>query len=172
MLFLRTTSTIHIEVLFRRAPVKSLWTDLSLVWFAGATSDQRFWVFWFQIMALNSSNFLCAPVPLLQYWGVAKGSSVSWVAKFKGDKNSECKLSNGWSRSYKVIKLLLSAGKWVVAKLQGDKSASQSSMELYYPWISGPLRVSWNTRVLCTWLQESVNRGFQTVVRDSWRSRG
>ena len=30
----------------------------------------------------------------------------------------------------------------MVAKLQGDKSASQSSMELYYPWISGPLRVS------------------------------
>ena len=47
------------------------------------------------------------------FWGVAKGSSVSWVAKFKGDKNSECKLSNaiGWSRSYKVMKLLLSAGK-------------------------------------------------------------
>ena len=44
-------------------------------------------------------------------WGVAKGSSVSWVAKFKGDIKSECKLSNGWSRSYKVIKLLLSAGK-------------------------------------------------------------
>ena len=38
------------------------------------------------------------------YWGVAKGSSVSWVAEFNGDKNSECKLSNGWSRSYKVIK--------------------------------------------------------------------
>ena len=36
-------------------------------------------------------------------WGVAKGSSVSWVAKFKRDKNSECKLSNGRSRSYKVI---------------------------------------------------------------------
>ena len=30
----------------------------------------------------------------------------------------------------------------MVAKLQGDISASQSSMELYYPWISGPLRVS------------------------------
>ena len=44
-------------------------------------------------------------------WGVAKGSSISWVAKFKGHENSECKLSNGWSRSYKVIKLLLSAGK-------------------------------------------------------------
>ena len=43
--------------------------------------------------------------------GVAKGSSVSWVAKFKGDTNSECKLSNGWLRSYKVIKLLLSAGR-------------------------------------------------------------
>ena len=65
--------------------------------------------------------------------GIAKGSSVSWVAKFKGGKNSECKLSSGWSRSYKVIKLLLSAGKWVVAKLQGDKSAPHSSMELYYP---------------------------------------
>ena len=44
-------------------------------------------------------------------WGVAKGSSVSWVAKFKGDKNSECKLSNGWSQSYKVINMLLSAVK-------------------------------------------------------------
>ena len=48
------------------------------------------------------------PVPL---WDVAKGSSVSWVAKLKGDKNSECKLSSGWSRSYKVINLLLSARK-------------------------------------------------------------
>ena len=57
----------------------------------------------------------------------------------KGDKNSECKLSNERSRSYRAIKQLLSAWKWVVAKLQGDKSASQSSMELYYPWISGPL---------------------------------
>ena len=35
-------------------------------------------------------------------------------------------------------KLLLSAGEWVVAKILGDKSASQSSMELYYPWNSGP----------------------------------
>ena len=80
-------------------------------------------------------------------WGVAEGFSVSWVAKFKADKNSECKLPNGWSRSYKVIKLPLSAGKWVVAKSQGDKSASQSSMELYYPWISGPLRVYWTCLV-------------------------
>ena len=71
--------------------------------------------------------------------GVAKLSSVSWVAKFKGDKNSEWKLSNWRSRSYREIKVLLSAGKWVVAKLQGDKSAPQSSTELYDPWISGPL---------------------------------
>ena len=63
--------------------------------------------------------------------GIAKGSSVSWVATFNGDKVSECKLSNSWSRSYKVIKLLLSAGNCVVAKLEGDKSASQFSMELY-----------------------------------------
>ena len=29
-------------------------------------------------------------------WVVAKGSSVSWVAKLQGDKNPEWKLSNGW----------------------------------------------------------------------------
>ena len=63
-------------------------------------------------------------LPAEENWGVAEGSSVSWVAKFKGDKNSGCKLSNGWSR---------------------NKSASQSFMELCYPWISGPLRVSWKT---------------------------
>ena len=33
--FLGTTSTIHIELLFRNAPVKSSCTDFSLVWFAG-----------------------------------------------------------------------------------------------------------------------------------------
>ena len=54
-----------------------------------------------------------------------------------------CKLLNGWLLSYEVTKLRLSAGKWVVAKLQGDRSASQSSMQLYDPWISGPLRISW-----------------------------
>ena len=42
-----------------------------------------------------------------RFWGVAKGSSISWVAKFKGDENSECKLSNGWSRSYREIEPLL-----------------------------------------------------------------
>ena len=38
--FLRKTSTIHIELLFRSAPAKSSWTDLSLVWFAGATPEK------------------------------------------------------------------------------------------------------------------------------------
>ena len=53
----------------------------------------------------------------------------SWVAKFKGDTNSECMLSN-WSRSYREIKLVLSARIWVVAsrEVRGDKSASQSSI--------------------------------------------
>ena len=37
--FLGKTSTIHIELLFRTAPAKSSWTDLSLVWFAGATPE-------------------------------------------------------------------------------------------------------------------------------------
>ena len=36
---LRKTSTIHIELLFRNTPKKSSWTDLSLVWFAGATPE-------------------------------------------------------------------------------------------------------------------------------------
>ena len=38
---------------------------------------------------------------------VPKGSSISWVAKFKRDNHLECKLSNGWSQSYREIKLLL-----------------------------------------------------------------
>ena len=37
--FLRKTCTIHIEFLFRNAPAKSSWTDLFLVWFAGATPE-------------------------------------------------------------------------------------------------------------------------------------
>ena len=79
------------------------------------------------------------------FWTVAKGSSISWVAKFEGDK------------------FRTRAVKRAVAKLQGDKTASlcrkmsgrevtgwqisvpifQWTMELYDPWIAGPLRVSW-----------------------------
>ena len=62
-----------------------------------------------------------------------EGSSISCVAKLQGNNNSECKLLNGGSRSCMEIELLLSAGIRVVANLQGDKSASQSSMELYDP---------------------------------------
>ena len=71
-------------------------------------------------------------------WTVAQGSSISWVAKLKGDKNAEsfkwvvAKLKGDQTSSF--------CRKWVVAKLQGDRSASQSSMELCDPWISGPLR--------------------------------
>ena len=75
------------------------------------------------------------------FGALRKGPTFHGFAKLKGDKKSEMKLSNGWSQSYREIKLPLSAGKWVVAKLQGDKSAPQSSMELYDPWISGPLRI-------------------------------
>ena len=39
--FLRKTSTIHIELLFRNAPAKNSWADLSLVWFAGATPEKN-----------------------------------------------------------------------------------------------------------------------------------
>ena len=74
----------------------------------------------------------------------------SWITKFKGDRNSGCKLSNGWSRSYTEKKLPLSAGKWEVAKLQRDRSASQSSMELYDPWISAPFLISWFSCDCCT----------------------
>ena len=42
--------------------------------------------------------------------GAAKGSSSSWVAELKGDKNSECKLSKGWSRSYRKMSMLRTAG--------------------------------------------------------------
>ena len=78
-------------------------------------------------------------------WGVAKKSSISWVAKLKGDKSSGCKLSKGRSRSYREIKLRLSAGNERVWSYR-DKSEPQSSMDLYDPWISGPVRVSRKTR--------------------------
>ena len=35
------TSAIHIELLFWNAPGKCSWTGLSLVWFAGVTSDSK-----------------------------------------------------------------------------------------------------------------------------------
>ena len=61
------------------------------------------------------------------------------------------KAVNGWSQSYREIKLLFPAGKWVVAKLQSDKSASPSSAELDDTWISGPLRNSWEEVPLRHW---------------------
>ena len=64
------------------------------------------------------------------------------VAKLQGDGTSEFKLSNGRSRSYREIKMLLPTEERAVAKLQGDLSASQCSMELYDTWISAPFRVS------------------------------
>ena len=64
----------------------------------------------------------------LLFWGVAKGSSVSWVAKFKGDENSECKLSNGWSRSYREIKPLRSAGN------EWSRSCKEINRHPSLPW--------------------------------------
>ena len=52
---------------------------------------------------------------IAQERGVAKGSSISQVAKLNGDnfsdERSEYKLSNGWSRSYRETKLLPASGK-------------------------------------------------------------
>ena len=44
----------------------------------------------------------------------------------------------------------------MVAKLQRDKSASRSPMELYFPWISGPL---------CVMCQENVGAFFARTFR-------
>ena len=72
------------------------------------------------------------------FWGVAKGSSTSWVATFKGDKTSECKLSNGWSQSCREVELF-----FFLRENEGSRSyrvtyqhRSLPSMELYDPWIS------------------------------------
>ena len=64
---------------------------------------------------------------------VAKGSCISWVAKLKGDKNSEWKLSNGWSQSHREIKPPLSAEKGVVAKSQGDDHVTLLPMDFWTP---------------------------------------
>ena len=39
-----------------------------------------------------------------------KLNGIQRTSRIKGDENSECKLSNGWSRRYREIKLLLSPG--------------------------------------------------------------
>ena len=53
--------------------------------------------------------------------------AVKWVvAKLQGDTNCFFLRGNEWSRSYREI-----------------NQHPQSSVELYCPWISGPLRVSW-----------------------------
>ena len=49
----------------------------------------------------------CNPRSSNGMWGVARGSSISWVAKLKGDEHSGCKLSNGWLRSYRETKPFL-----------------------------------------------------------------
>ena len=64
--------------------------------------------------------------------GIAKGSSLSWVAQLQGDKDGECKAAEIQSEK-------------VVPKLQGegqDESASLSSREPFDPWISVPFCAS------------------------------
>ena len=93
-------------------PPKNIRCSMTFLWGGG---------FWLSCCFLSSPFFLsCYYSYNFGHWGVAKGSSVLWVAKLKGDKNSECKLSNGcrevtgryicfflqeneWSRSYMEI---------------------------------------------------------------------
>ena len=49
---------------------------------------------------------------------------MSWVAKFQGGKKFRTQAVKEQSQSYREIKLLVSAGKEVVANFPGDKSAS------------------------------------------------
>ena len=71
-----------------------------------------------------------------------KGFLISGVAKLKGDNYAECKLSNGWSLSYREIKALGSEALGSAGN-EGSKSCreviksiSQSSKELYDQWFS------------------------------------
>ena len=93
----------------------------------------------------------------LRHWGVAKGSSISWVATLKGDNNSECKLSNGWSRSYKVMKL---------------RSYREINQHPNLPWnfithgfwISGPLRVSFPVINAENWIELILDGIFPVYI--------
>ena len=59
--FLGKTSTIHMELLFGNAPAKSSWSDLSLVWFAGATPEKNSWFKNQGIFRAFSNPPFCAP---------------------------------------------------------------------------------------------------------------
>ena len=83
--------------------------------------------------------------------GTLKGSSISWVAKFNRDKNSECKLSNGWLRSYRKIKLLLPAGKRVVTKFLGHTPNTAGTFRRIFWNNSGKTRErKVRTKFFCT----------------------
>ena len=62
--------------------------------------------FWSRVGQCPSTvRAMCSVV----FWGVAKGSSIAWVAKLQGDKQTK--------------KQNESCQKWAVAKLQCDKTA-------------------------------------------------
>ena len=75
--------------------------------------------------------------PREHQWSEATGSFISWVAKYKGDEKFRSQMdgrevtgrSNCFSES-------------VCRKMSVRKVTDQHPMELYDPWISGPLRVS------------------------------
>ena len=76
-------------------------------------------------LEINSPQKKCLSVTKLDTTVKVQNEAVKWVvAKLQGD---------GTASFFKRI---------VFAKLHGDKTAPQSSMELYDPWISGPFRVS------------------------------
>ena len=92
------------------------------------------------VMPPNSKSL--ADCPYLVFKALRKcppfhGSRSSWETK---TRSARC-----WMGVREVMgrQNCFSLEEWVVAKLQGDKSASQSSMELCDPWISGPLCISW-----------------------------
>ena len=85
--------SVHPENHFATSALQCKIVPLGLV--PGTTLWIYFWAFLGPSAIGEGRREAPGTVPLQNANGALRGSSASWVAKFKGDKNSEGKLSNG-----------------------------------------------------------------------------
>ena len=107
-----------------------------------------------------------------EYLGVAKGSSISWVAKFKGDKYSACKLSTGRSRNYKVITTASFCREMSGREVTGRYISTPVPWclvfreNLYGPMAFGSLSKVYPQTGIGPWMP--LPRGLRTLFRNDW----
>ena len=108
--------------------VPKVWKDKSEYEFARARTSQPRWP---QKSRTEGEGAKIVKEKLIwtRCWRVAKGSSISRVAKLQGDKNAEWKLPNGRSRSYREKKTCFS-----LHENEISRSYRVTNQHLDLPW--------------------------------------